>query len=82
MDHRTQGDTLFALPGLLQQIQKAQPLDKVHRTRSRRVLSSGASVLLEFGGTPLLAYGDILQPEIPLNCIVGVLTEVSLHGCD
>ena len=47
-----------------------QPDEEKHRTRSRRVMSAGASVLMELGCTTLLVRECVHQRRSSLNPIV------------
>lgn len=68
MVHRTQGILWYQLVGRdIVKYTDEWPDEAVHRVRSGRALSAGASVSVELGCTTLLACGCVHQPGRSLN---------------
>lgn len=55
-----------------------QPDEEVHRVRSERVLSAGASVAMELGYPTFLAYNVFTSPEFHQSCS-RIFTEFNLQ---
>ena len=77
-DHRTQGNAYLRLPVyyIIQDMMKDPdelPDEEIHRMRSGRVLSAGASVPVELGCITLPVHGFVRQPGTTNTILLGFL---------